>query len=1043
MQFAWKPVLKRGLPFLGLALLCLLIIPSILTQGRLLCTAVDARHFLFRLYELSWLTDRGVLWPRWAPNLSYGYGYPVFHYYGSLSFYPSLILHQLGTSLVASFQAGFWLAFVLSGWGAYIWLRSVAQDERAALVGAVAYLYIPYHINTALYRMNLPEPWALVFPPLALYGMHRMAQRLDWRSVGITALAVSALPLTSNLATIAFVPVLITYALLVLLSSKDRPGLFRRQLASAALALGLSAFFIIPAFVDRQSVQVERGFTPGGVNVFHNFLPLSRIFQQPLTTDISRANPLYDPISLGPVLLIVSLVALAATARKLPRHVLWHAAWALVITAGCVFMATKASEPVYRILSFLQVLQFPWRFLAPASLLVALLAGIASRACLLALPARFGSAAPVAITLACILLAWPLLYPGLFCDQSPNPTLGEAVAAQVGMVGSISTSAEYLPTTVTEIPATSPMFEDYVSGHPIVRWDQSRRPEGAQTLSIEDDGLKSTWQVSTPVAFEAVYQAFMFPGWSAAVDDQPVDIETTSPDGLIQVHVPAGEHIVALHFGSTPDRTIATLVSIGALIITAMLMIKRAPSGGSPQLIRWQPSSWLLVGGIGVTLLIVRVGLVDRFDWPPRVTRFDGQVIQGVTHPTTVTYSAGERLIGYDVLSRPTSGGSDLELDLYWATTTGANSRALVRLVDDQGESWTDWDQIIDFPGLIGPLAPWRWGPDRYTSMRYHVDIPPGTPPGEYGLSVATIDPDTRAPHFVIQGTPLNAERTAAIVGHITVHRQRTHVLRLAELALPGTLTPIDDTLTLVRHDVSKDRAQVGEHVVLYLTWHAESPPPIETLTLQLVDRSGQPALVQTRPFCPRYPPAQWQSGELVRDRIEVLVPASLPTGRYTWTAETGGQRIALSELTISAPERRLNVPDDVVSAEGTLDSFAALVAYRAGQLVPGQPFSITLYWRAQAETTTSYKAFVHIVDPEGGIVAQSDTVPAAWTRWTTSWLPPEVIEDTHTLTVPDRLAHRSYRVVAGLYEPQTGRRATRSNGEDNISITEIPISPR
>jgi hypothetical protein len=113
------------------------------------------------------------------------------------------------------------------------------------------------------------------------------------------------------------------------------------------------------------------------------------------------------------------------------------------------------------------------------------------------------------------------------------------------------------------------------------------------------------------------------------------------------------------------------------------------------------------------------------------------------------------------------------------------------------------------------------------------------------------------------------------------------------------------------------------------------------------------------------------------------------------------------------------------------------------GQLVPGQPLSVTLYWRVDAETTTSYKAFIHIVDPEGGIVAQSDTIPAAWTRWTTSWLPPEVVQDPHVLTVPDRLAHRSYRVVAGLYEPRTGRRATTSNGEDRVSITDIPVSPQ
>ena len=137
-----KIILRQLFPFLGLTMLSLLVMPSVLVPGKLLCTAVDGPHFLARLHEVSWLADRGVLWPRWAPNMSYGYGYPVFHYYGSLSFYPSLLLHRLGLSLVTSLQSGFWLAFVLSGWAAYLWLRSVTQDELAALVGATAYLYV-------------------------------------------------------------------------------------------------------------------------------------------------------------------------------------------------------------------------------------------------------------------------------------------------------------------------------------------------------------------------------------------------------------------------------------------------------------------------------------------------------------------------------------------------------------------------------------------------------------------------------------------------------------------------------------------------------------------------------------------------------------------------------------------------------------------------------------------------------------------------------------------------------------------------------------
>ena len=99
------------LPLLALAALSLLLTPSIFTPGKMVCNANDALHFWVRLHEFSWLFDRGVVWPRWGPNLSSGYGYPVFHYYGSLSLYPVLLLNKLGFSMLAAMQAGFWLTF--------------------------------------------------------------------------------------------------------------------------------------------------------------------------------------------------------------------------------------------------------------------------------------------------------------------------------------------------------------------------------------------------------------------------------------------------------------------------------------------------------------------------------------------------------------------------------------------------------------------------------------------------------------------------------------------------------------------------------------------------------------------------------------------------------------------------------------------------------------------------------------------------------------------------------------------------------------------
>ncbi len=85
-----------------------------------------------------------------------------------------------------------------------------------------------------------------------------------------------------------------------------------------------------------------------------------------------------------------------------------------------------------------------------------------------------------------------------------------------------------------------------------------------------------------------------------------------------------------------------------------------------------------------------------------------------------------------------------------------------------------------------------------------------------------------------------------------------------------------------------------------------------------------------------------------------------------------------------------------------------------------------------------SYHVFVHLIDDAGNILAQSDAIPANWTRPTTGWLPGEYVIDTHTLSLPAELPTCSLSLRIGLYDPATGARL-RINDADFLSI---PIAP-
>lgn len=96
---------------------------------------------------------------------------------------------------------------------------------------------------------------------------------------------------------------------------------------------------------------------------------------------------------------------------------------------------------------------------------------------------------------------------------------------------------------------------------------------------------------------------------------------------------------------------------------------------------------------------------------------------------------------------------------------------------------------------------------------------------------------------------------------------------------------------------------------------------------------------------------------------------------------------------------------------------------------VTNNQLPISLLWRAEAETATSYRVFIHLVNANGQILAQADGEPANWSRPTTGWVPGEYILDDHILTLPPDLpSDASLRI--GLYDPATNQRLQTASGE-------------
>jgi hypothetical protein len=91
----------------------------------------------------------------------------------------------------------------------------------------------------------------------------------------------------------------------------------------------------------------------------------------------------------------------------------------------------------------------------------------------------------------------------------------------------------------------------------------------------------------------------------------------------------------------------------------------------------------------------------------------------------------------------------------------------------------------------------------------------------------------------------------------------------------------------------------------------------------------------------------------------------------------------------------------------------------------PGAVVDVTLIWYATARQGHDWVVFIHLVDPQGRIIAEDNRPPRDGAFPMTQWAVGDWVEDRHPVRLPADLAPGAYTLRAGLYDPQQrGRRA-------------------
>ncbi len=1067
----WSLVIRRWPLVIGhwslvILLLCTIAVAPLL-HAETPCTHDGAFHY-FRIAAMRHALQNGTLFTRYLPDLAFGYGYPFFNYRAALSYYLALALHLTGMTLPVALNLVYVLSIVGSALTAYLLARDLFGPQ-AGIVAAVAYAYAPYQFLDALLRANAPESVALPLLPLILWAFRRLALTGQRRWFLVSVGSLAALSLTHNISSLLFAPLLLAYLAMLWLVYR-REGHWIAIGGALALALGLTAFFLGPALLEQDYAQLHMSHVTRNNDFHYNFLPLAEIFAPPVPVDTSLMNPPMR-VHLGLVQAVLAAIGLVIGLirwRDRERRVtlIFFALAAIVM----LWMSTHASLWLWEHTPLLPFAQFPWRLVGRAILPLALLASA------LASPpsapthhaprtthpvSRFthhvSRALPLISVNLLILAAFPYTYPPHgYCPNAPHPTISDVFAYehQSRLVG-VDPEGSYFPVWVKHRPERSPLEEQYAAGGSITRFDETALPTGASVVEADYGPNRARVVVETPAPFRARYLAFYFPGWRVTVDGEPIPIAPTEPDGLISFDVPAGHHTIVVRFGSTSIR--ATFTAISLLSLAAILVLTfRYPGQGQALPLR-NSQSVIIRRSLTITailLLMFKLAVVDQIETPfRRPTLRPDDTLPGVEHLLNQLYADGLTLIGYDLEKElpPASGGAGgvLRLDLYWTAHARPTTRyqTVIHLVGPDGMRWSLPDTFrprgyADYPPTT------TWSPGRYALDSHEIEPLPGTPPGTYDvvLTVFDLETVTLAPLSVLnqQGQPAAPTLT---LGQVTL----TAPSRPAD---PGALNihhrlgiPFGP-LTLLGADFDRDEAAPGDPILLTTFWHADQQPT-EDLTLHLALLAPDGSLTaeyNLPPTVPWHPTSAWHPGDVWRGQYFLLLPAHLDTATHTWTLSlppSPPPLVSLSPISITAPPHTFTAPPVDMEIGTRLGNVATLVGTNLEpetcNLEPGIPLTITLVWQAETTPPTSYHVFLHLIGPDGALVAQSDGVPADWTRPTTGWLPGEYIADARVLTVPPDAPTGKYTLQAGLYDPG-GKRLITPEGSNAIPLTTITI---
>ncbi len=481
----------------------------------------DGEYHIIRFWQYFTMLSGGTLFPRWAPDLNYGLGIPLFTFQYPFPNLVGALFHVFGFSFVDSVKLVTATGYLCAAVFCYLWLREKFGAFRA-VAGTLTGAFVPYWFLDIYIRGSIGEVWAFAFVFATLFAVAKK------RHFAV-AVSVALLIVSHNIMAMVFVPILVMYAYLF----------YRGAIVPMILGVGMACVFWLPALFEQRFI---RGLS--NVNVFDYFPKLYQLlipsWGSGFRGQTTGATEMSYQIGIVPIaVFFVSLFSghNQKDSRKETR--LFQ-----LLLAGAVVLMLPVSAMVWHSIVPLALIQYPWRLLAVGIVAIPFLSAVIAKKNIVGL----------LLVLFSFLLTWQYFHPVIYEPR----TDGQYFAHEQLSRGTSSLGDAFQTTWITADPKLLSSMKFSLSTGTVSA--QKITPiRYAITVTATESGV-----LHTPIAH--------YPGWQLTAEKRTRQSEPDA-NGLASFAVFPGSYTGEIALHDTWWQRLAVFVSVLSLSVAFVSFI--------------------------------------------------------------------------------------------------------------------------------------------------------------------------------------------------------------------------------------------------------------------------------------------------------------------------------------------------------------------------------------------------------------------------------------------------------------------------------------